>query len=325
MTYFLFLPFPIIEYEPSFPKSIGNLGLDCRRALKNNSLNRPQTRAKRPNGRALFHPSAIVVTQCPLCAGVDRPTRQHTDGAVHWLPAVPDAAGRPLPDGGGAAAGHGGERRVQEQGLAVRADAARRRRLHTVRQLPAAGHRAAAAGRVAGPVLGDAVGRVPQAGGRATPAPPATPASPATAPTSTPRSSPRSPRRPFAFRRRFRHRIWIPVTGATPHALPVLFSGKYRPVWLRKNCGVVWTWEPTTSFPRSVQRFVREPEIPAKTICDPSSGVLGNIVLKKQVVGWGGRVRIVSICNYTQDKKQKRKNRLKSFKSVLFFFKHVLF
>jgi len=84
---------------------------------------------------------------------------------VHGLSAVPDAAGRPLPDGSGASAGHGGERGVQERAVAVRADAARRRGVHTVRKLLAARHRAAA-GSGPGAVLGDPVGRVSQTGGR---------------------------------------------------------------------------------------------------------------------------------------------------------------
>lgn len=100
-----------------------------------------------------------------MCAVVDRPAGQHTDGAVHGLSAVPDAARRPLPDGGGAAARHGGERGVQERAVALRADATRRRGVHTVRQLPATGH-SAAAGRRPGALLGDPVGRVPQTGGR---------------------------------------------------------------------------------------------------------------------------------------------------------------
>jgi len=79
------------------------------------------------------------------------------------MSAVPDAARRPLPDGGGATTWHGGERGVQERAVAVRADAARRRGVHTVRQLPAAGNRAAA-GRGPGAVLGDTVGRVPETG-----------------------------------------------------------------------------------------------------------------------------------------------------------------
>lgn len=85
---------------------------------------------------------------------------------MHGLSAVPDAAGRPLPDGSGATAGHGGERGVQERTVAVRADAARRGGLRTVWLLPAVGHRAAAAGRGRGSVLGDPVGRVPQTGRR---------------------------------------------------------------------------------------------------------------------------------------------------------------
>lgn len=84
------------------------------------------------------------------------------------MSAVPDAARRPLPDGGGVAARYGGERGVQERAVAVRSDATRRRGVHTVRQLPAAGNRAAA-GRGSGAVLGDPVGRVPKTGRRPAP------------------------------------------------------------------------------------------------------------------------------------------------------------
>jgi len=79
------------------------------------------------------------------------------------MPAVPDAARRPLPDGGGATSGYGGERGVQERAVAVRADAARRRGLHTVRELPPVGNRAPS-GRRPGALLGDPVGRVPKTG-----------------------------------------------------------------------------------------------------------------------------------------------------------------
>lgn len=134
--------------------------------------------ARLPDPHRRLKPRVRCVT------GVHRPAGQHTHGSVHGVSDVPDAAGRPLPDGGGAAAGHGGERGVQERAVAVRADAARRGGLHTVRQLPSAGHRAAA-GRGPDAVLGDAVGRVPQTGRR--PPPPAPP---------SPRPRARPPRTP---------------------------------------------------------------------------------------------------------------------------------
>lgn len=86
------------------------------------------------------------------------------------MSAVPDAAGRPLPDRSGVTARHGGECCVQERAVAIRADTARRRGLHTVRQLLAAGHRAAAR-RGPGAVLGDPIGRVPETGRRPPPTP----------------------------------------------------------------------------------------------------------------------------------------------------------
>lgn len=84
---------------------------------------------------------------------------------MHGLSSVPDTVGRPLSDGSSAAARHGRKRGVQKRTVAVRADAARRRGLHTVRQLSAVGY-SAAAGRGPDAVLGDAIGRVSQACGR---------------------------------------------------------------------------------------------------------------------------------------------------------------
>lgn len=131
------------------------------------------------------------LTNARFFAGVHRPARQHTHGTVHGVSAVPDTVGRPLPDGGGVAVGNGGERGVQERAVAVRADAARRGGLHTVRQLPAVGHRAAARRRP-GPVLGDAVRRVPPTGRR--PPPPRPPQAPPAPPSPAP--SPGRPPRP---------------------------------------------------------------------------------------------------------------------------------
>lgn len=58
--------------------------------------------------------------------------RQHSCRAVRRQHAVSDATRR-LSNGSALAAGHGGERRVQEPALALRPDAARRRGIHCLR------------------------------------------------------------------------------------------------------------------------------------------------------------------------------------------------
>lgn len=69
---------------------------------------------------------------------------------------LPDAAGR-IPGGGGLAFGDGGQRRVQEPGVVVRADPSRRGGLRGLRVMPAPRHPAAPAALAqAAAVLGDA-------------------------------------------------------------------------------------------------------------------------------------------------------------------------
>lgn len=105
----------------------------------------------------MLHPSDYL----RLTVGVTGQPREHPRGAVLTLPALPDAPGR-VPGGAVAAARHGRQRRLQEPGLALRADSARRGGLRALRLLPAPGHPAS---QEPGALLGDPHGHLPHASG----------------------------------------------------------------------------------------------------------------------------------------------------------------